>query len=129
MTDFGRQMVALALIAVVGLAIWPMQAARAARKPVLLTTFYTDKTSLAPQLFASSLLLNFQRPYIDVTCRILKGERGGYYEMRPGAGMTLMPPKNVPADVTAKVNDVFRSIVKRDEKIDEVIDRVVERRR
>lgn len=110
-------------------AVGVIEAARAARRPVLLTTFYTDKTSLAPQLFASSLLLNFQRPYLDVTRRILKGERGGYYEMRPGAGMTLMPPKNVPPEVTRQVNDVFRKIVNRDEKIDEVIDRVVERRR
>ncbi|MGQ0572345.1 MAG: BMP family protein [Armatimonadota bacterium] len=110
-------------------AVGVIEAARTARRPVLLTTFYTDKTSLAPNLFASSLLLNFQRPYIDVTRKILRGERGGYYEMRPGAGMTLTPPKNVPAEVTQKVNEVFRAIVKREEKIDEVIDRIVERRR
>lgn len=118
------------IIIVVNLgAVGVIEAARAARRPVLLTTFYTDKTSLAPQHFASSLLLNFQRPYIDVTRRILKGERGGYVEMRPGNGMTLMPPRNVPAEVTQKVNEVFRAIVKRDEKIDEVIDRIIERRR
>ncbi|OFX34395.1 MAG: hypothetical protein A2Z07_00225 [Armatimonadetes bacterium RBG_16_67_12] len=118
------------IIIVVNLgAVGVIEAARAARRPVLLTTFYTDKTSLAPQNFASSLLLNFQRPYIDVTRRILKGERGGYVEMRPGNGMTLMPPRNVSAEVTQKVNEVFRAIVRRDEKIDEVIDRVVERRR
>lgn len=118
------------IIIVVNLgAVGVIEAARASRRPVLLTTFYTDKTSLAPQHFASSLLLNFPRPYTEVTRRILRGERGGYYEMRPGAGMALLPPKNVPTEVTQKVNDVFRAIVRREEKIDEVIDRIVERRR
>jgi basic membrane protein A len=118
------------IIIVVNLgAVGVIEAARAARRPVLLTTFYTDKTSLAPQHFASSLLLNFQKPYVEVMRRIIRGERTGYYEMRPGAGMELLPPKNVPGEVTTRINEIFRAIVRREEKIDEVIDRIVERRR
>jgi basic membrane protein A len=106
-----------------------IEAASASRRPVLLTTFYTDKTSYAPQHFTTSLLFNFSKPYAYVTQQILKGRSGGYYEMRPGAGMTLLPPRNVPVEVAQRVLHVYQAVVRRQERIDEVADRIVEPRR
>ncbi|MER3455948.1 MAG: hypothetical protein C4303_06515 [candidate division GAL15 bacterium] len=105
-----------------------IEAARAARRSVLLTTFYTDKTSYAPQNFTTSLLFNFSKPYVEVTRQILRGRTGGYYEMRPGSGMSLLPPRNVPPEVARRVQEVWRAVVLRQERIEEVTDRIVERR-
>ncbi|MDQ7828954.1 MAG: BMP family protein [Armatimonadota bacterium] len=106
-----------------------IEAARAARRPVLLTTFYTDKRSFAPQHFTTSLLFNFAKPYVDITRQILRGKTGGYYEMRPGAGMSLLPPRNVPPEVARRVMQVFQAVVRREERIEEIADRIVEPRR
>ncbi len=106
-----------------------IEAARAARRPVLLTTFYTDKTSYAPQNFTTSLLFNFSKPYVEVTRQILWGRTGGYYEMRPGSGMTLLPPRNVPQEVAQRVLQVWQAVVRRQERIEEISDRIVEPRR
>lgn len=105
-----------------------IEAARAARRPVLLTTFYTDKTSYAPQNFTTSLLFNFTKPYVEITRQILRGRTGGYFEMRPGAGMALLPPRNVPPEVARRVEQVWRAVVLRQERIEEINDRIVERR-
>ncbi len=106
-----------------------IEAARAARRPVLLTTFYTDKTSYAPQNFTTSLLFNFSKPYVEITRQILQGRTGGYYEMRPGSGMTLLPPRNVPPEVAQRVLQVWQAVVRRQERIEEIADRIVEPRR
>ncbi|GBD28620.1 Purine-binding protein [bacterium HR31] len=105
-----------------------IEAARAARRPVLLTTFYTDKSSYAPQHFTTSLVSNFGKPYVEVVRQILAGRRSGYYEMRPGAGFGLTPPRNVPPEVSRRVQEVWRAVVLRQERIEEVTDRIVERR-
>jgi basic membrane protein A len=106
-----------------------IEAATASRRPILLTTFYTDKTSYAPQLFTTSLLFNFSKPYGSITQQILKGRTGGYYEMRPGAGMALLPPRLVPGEVAQRVLQVYQAVVRRQERIDEIADRIVEPRR
>lgn len=95
-------------------------------KPVLLTTYYTDKSNLAPDNFASSLLLDFGVPYKNVVGRIIEGQRSGYEEMRPGNGMSLAPVTNVPAQVGQRVQEVFDQIasgqLQLEEKSDAVID-------
>ena len=106
-----------------------IEAARSARRSVLLTTFYTDKTSYAPQHFTTSLLFNFSKPYVDITRQILQGRTGGYYEMRPGSGMNLLPPRNVPQEVARRVMQVWQAVVRRQERIEEISDRIVEPRR
>ncbi len=105
-----------------------LEAARAARRPVLLTTFYTDKSSYAPQHFTASLVSNFGKPYVEVVRQILAGRRSGYYEMRPGAGFGLTPPRNVPPEVARRVQEIWRAVVLRQERMEEITDRVVERR-
>jgi basic membrane protein A len=88
-----------------------VEAAKASPKPVLLTTFYTEKWDLAPKQFTVSLLFDFTKPYKEIVGRILKGERTGYYEMRPGSGMELSDIRNVPPDAAAKVRGIFKEIV------------------
>lgn len=101
-----------------------VEAAKASPKPVLLTTFMTDKWEVAPKNFATSLLANFSGPYKHIVERILKGERTGYYEMRPGSGMELSEPRNVPAEAAAKARAVFKE-VSSGKVIPEVTDKVL----
>jgi len=103
-----------------------IEAAKAAPRRVLWTTFYTDKYPLDRQRFAASLLLDFTRPYRDVVTRIMKGERGGYYEMRPGAGMSLGVIYNVPNEVKLRVLKIFTEVVSQKRSIQEIIDRIVD---
>jgi basic membrane protein A len=103
-----------------------IEAAKAAPRKVLWTTFYTDKSTLDPQRYTASLLLDFTKPYRDVVARIAKGERGGYHEMRPGAGMSLGVIHNVPRDTALKVLAIFNEVVTDKRRIEEIIDRVVE---
>jgi hypothetical protein len=70
----------------------------------------TDKWELAPKNLTVSLLANFSTPYRDIVGRILKGEKTGYYEMRPGRGMELSEPRNVPPQAAAKARAVFAEV-------------------
>lgn len=89
-------------------------------KEVLLTTFYTDKTDLAPKNFTTSLLFDFNVPYTKIVNEIMKGNRGGYEEMRPGNGMSLSPIRNVPEDVAKKVVQVFDEVASGKRQVPEV---------
>lgn len=103
-----------------------IEAAKATPRKVLWTTFYTDKYTLDTQRFAASLLLDFTRPYHDVVAKIAKGERGGYYEMRPGAGMSLGVVRNVPDETKLRVLRIFNEVVGNKRPIQEIIDRIVD---
>ena len=99
-----------------------IEAVKAAPRPVLLTTFYTEKWDLAPKNLAISLLFDFNKPYNEVVGKILKGERSGYYEMRPGSGMELSEIRNVPPGVGDKVRAIFKEVVA-GKPIPEVLDK------
>jgi basic membrane protein A len=100
------------LVTFVNLGIYGVaEAAKAASKPVLVTTLYTEKWDTAPKNMTVALVFDFTRPYKDIVGRILKGEKGGYYEMRPGSGMELSDIRNVPPEVAGKVRAVFREVV------------------
>lgn len=101
------------------------EAAKAASHPVLVTSYYTDKDASAPKNFSASLLLNFSRPYADIVGRILKGERSGYVEMRPGNGMELSPIRNTPPAAVQKVRAIFHEIVTGSKQIPEITDHIV----
>lgn len=79
-------------------------------KNVLLTTYYTDKTSTAPQNYAGSLLVDFGVPYKNVVGNIIKGKRTGYEEQRPGNGMSLSKLTNVSEDAAKKAQAKFEEI-------------------
>jgi basic membrane protein A len=101
-----------------------LEAAKAAKGRVLLTTFTTDKYDLAPTVLTTSLLADFRKPFVEIVRRVLAGERGGYYEFKPGTGMDLSPIRNVPAEVSAKVTAVFAEVVAGKE-LPEIMDRIV----
>ncbi len=113
------------IITFVNLGVYGVaEAAKASPKPVLLTTFMTDKWDVAPKHFATSLLANFNGPFKHIVERILKGEKTGYYEMRPGSGMELSDPRNVPAEAAAKARAVFKE-VSSGKVIPEITDKVL----
>ena len=100
------------LVTFVNLGIYGVaEAAKAESKPVLVTTLYTEKWDTAPKNMTVALVFDFARPYREIVGRILKGEKGGYYEMRPGSGMELSDIRNVPPEVAARVRAVFREVV------------------
>ena len=101
-----------------------VEAAKASQKPVLLTTFNTEKRDLAPTHITASLLTDFGTPYKEIVGRILKGERSGYYEMRPGSGMELSDIRNVPQHVPEKVKAIFKEVVA-GKPLPEITDRVI----
>lgn len=101
-----------------------VEAAQSARSPVLLTSFYTDKTPMAPKVLLTSLVLDFSKPYLAIVGDILKGRRGGNYDMRPGSGMELAPILNASPKVVQRVESVFQEVV-RGKAVPEVLDRVL----
>jgi basic membrane protein A len=99
------------IITFVNLGVYGVaEATKAAPRPVLLTTQYTEKWDAAPNHMVVSLLFDFTKPYREIVGRVLKGEKGGYYEMRPGSGLELSDIRNVPPGVAAKVREVFREV-------------------
>jgi basic membrane protein A len=88
-----------------------VEAVKAAPRAVLLTTFYTEKWDLAPKHMTVSLLFDFNKPYAEIVGKILKGERTGYYEMRPGSGMELSDIRNVSPEVATRVRGIFKEVV------------------
>lgn len=101
-----------------------LEAAQAAKSPVLVSTFTTDKYQMAPKVMTASLLADFRKPYVEILRRVLKGERGGYYEFAPGTGMDLSQIHNVSPDVAAKVTGAFREVVA-GKPLPEIMDRIV----
>lgn len=101
-----------------------IEAVQAAKTPGLMTTFTTDKYHMAPKVLTTSLLSDFRKPYLEIVSRVLKGERGGYYEFKPGTGMELSEIRNVPPDTVAKVTSVFREVVA-GKPLPEIMDRIV----
>ncbi len=101
-----------------------VEAARAAQRPVLVTSFYTDKYDAAPRILAASLLLDFNMAYRSVVTSILQGQRGGDYEMRPGQAMKLSPIRNVPPEVARRVEAVYREVVA-GKQIPDVLDKIL----
>jgi basic membrane protein A and related proteins len=88
-----------------------IEAAKAAPRPVLLTTHQTEKWDLAPKVFTASLNAHFVIPYREVVGRILKGERTGYYEMTVGRGLEISDIRNIPQEVAAKVRAITKEVV------------------
>jgi len=63
------------LVTFVNLGIYGVaEAAKAASKPVLVTTLYTEKWDTAPKNMTVALVFDFTRPYREIVGRILKGE-------------------------------------------------------
>ena len=101
------------------------EAVKAQPKPVLLTTFVTEKWELAPRHLVGSLLADYPKAYREIAGKVLQGERTGYWEMRPGNGFELSDLRNIPPEVAAKVKAIFADVVSGKVQIAEVTDRIV----
>jgi basic membrane protein A len=111
------------LVTFVNLGVYGVaEAAKAAPRPVLLTTLYTEKWDTAPKHMTVSLVFDFARPYKEIVGRILGGQTTGYFEMRPGSGMELSELRHVSGEVAARVRAVFREVVG-GKALPEVVDR------
>jgi len=100
------------------------EAARAAQRPVLVTSFYTDKYDAAPQVLTVSLLLDFGMAYRSAVAAIQRGQRGGDFEMRPGQAMALSPIRNVPPEVARRVEGIYREVVT-GKPVPDVLDKIL----
>jgi basic membrane protein A len=99
------------LVTFVNLGVYGVaEAVKASPKPSLITTLYTEKWDSAPRHMTVSLLFDFARPYREIVGRVLKGETGGYYEMRPGSGFELSDIRLVSPEAASKVKALFREI-------------------
>jgi basic membrane lipoprotein Med (substrate-binding protein (PBP1-ABC) superfamily) len=101
------------------------EAVRAAPRPVYVTHMDTDKYDAAPTTFIASLLLDFVRAYRDIAASILKGQRGGDYQMRPGQAMQLTQIRNVPPEVAAKIIATYREVAAGTKQVPDTFDRII----
>ena len=101
--DFIINMVNLGVYGVV-------EAAKKAKRKVLVTTFYTDKTDKAPKHFAGTLIIDFRPPYRQVMEGILKGSPGGYVAMNLGNGFELGSLGNVSAEAVKRTKETYGKV-------------------
>jgi basic membrane protein A and related proteins len=100
------------------------EAVKASPKGALITTLYTEKWDSAPRHMAVSLIFDFAKPYREIVGRVLKGETGGYYEMRPGSGFELSEIRHVSPEAAAKVKALFREIAA-GKSLPEITDKII----
>ncbi|MEK6711928.1 MAG: BMP family protein, partial [Nitrospinota bacterium] len=106
------------IVCLVNLGVYGViEAAKASKDKVLVTTFYTDKTDKAPDHLAGTLLLDFRPPFRIAIEGIQKGQRSGYTAMRPGNGFELASVRNVPPAAAAKTKEFFDKVTKREIKV------------
>lgn len=75
-------------------------------------------------MFTASLLLDFGAAYRNIVMATLRGQRGGDYEMRPGRAMPLTPIRNVPREVVARVEAIYREVLA-GKQIPDILDKIV----
>jgi basic membrane protein A len=88
------------------------EAAQSAGEPVYMTSNFTDKESVAPELFLNSMLWDFGGAFEEAITGILAGETSGVVRMDPASGyIRLSPLYNVDDEVRSQINDLFQQIV------------------
>ncbi len=87
------------------------EAAEGASRPVYLTSSFTDKQSIAPDLFLNSTLWDFSGAYKEAVEGILAGQTSGEVELSPASGyITLSELYNTPDDVSEQIESLFEEI-------------------
>ena len=100
------------------------EAATNAADPVLVTSLFTDKRSLAEELFLTSMIFDFTGTYLEVLDEIAAGTTTGYIEMRPGSGVTLSEVYNVSDEVRSEVESAFAAVAEGTVEIEPQADEV-----
>lgn len=84
------------------------EAAKSAGPAVKVTAKYTDKSSFAPDNYATSLLYDFAGPLKEIVQNIMDGNTGGYYPLGFNTGVSLHTPlRNVADDLDANINSII----------------------
>ena len=97
-----------------------IEAAKAAKNPVLIAGLYSDKSAIAPQNYTTALLINHDEVFVKVIKEIMEGKKGGYFEMNPGSGMAMsLPIRKVPEDAAKAAQDAYNKIAKGEIKLEE----------
>ena len=79
---------------------------------ILVTAKYTDKTSIAPDNYVTSLLYDFVKPMKDIVGKIQAGEKGGYYPLGFDTGVSIQTPlKNVDPAVETEMEAVIADLI------------------
>ena len=83
------------------------------RRPVFITTTYTDKYNQAPDNYLTSDLFDFTVTIKEIVGKILKGKKGGYILMEYGEGKaryTQFPIHNVSDDLNKKISEIAKKV-------------------
>jgi len=105
-------------------------AAKEAKRPVFLTTTYTDKYDQAPEHYMTSELFNFQIPLTDIVGQILDGTKGGSRLLEYGPGKpryTQFPIRNVSDEINAKVEQISLDVADGKIKVAKNLDKILPR--
>ena len=79
---------------------------------ILVTAKYTDKTSIAPDNYVTSLLYDFVKPMKDIVGKIQAGEKGGHYPLGFDTGVSIQTPLlNVDSSVETEIDAVIADLV------------------
>ncbi len=88
-----------------------LEAAKASPTPVLVSGLYSDKVSMAPEQYTAALLIDHASVFVQVIEKIMAGTPGGYFEMKPGSGMSISEPiHNIPEDVAKLVLEAQQKV-------------------
>ncbi len=78
---------------------------------VKVTAKYTDKSQFAPEHYVTSVLYDFEKPFVDILAKVRAGERGGYYPLGFETGVSLQTPlRNLDAEVAKQVEQVVADV-------------------
>jgi basic membrane lipoprotein Med (substrate-binding protein (PBP1-ABC) superfamily) len=114
------------IITMVNLGVYGViDAVKQADRPVLITSWVTDKSDKAPKHFAGSLLVDFRPSTRKALEETLRGQRGGYIEVGPGTGFSLSDLTNVPPEAARATRALFDKVARREIQLQYSIDEVV----
>lgn len=86
------------------------QAAKSEGDGVLMTAKYTDKSSMAPDNYLTSVIYDFSVMLDEILTQVADGTTGGYLGMDYDQGISVQPPANVGQAVTDQVNKAVEDI-------------------
>ncbi len=101
------------IITMVNLGVFGViEAVQHANRPVLMTSWVTDKADKAPKNIAGSLLVDFRPSTRKAVEGVLKGQRGGYIEVGPGTGFSLSRLTNVSSEAAQATQVLFDKVAR-----------------
>jgi len=114
------------IITMVNLGVYGViDAVKQADRPVLITSWVTDKADKAPKHFAGSLLVDFRPSTRKAMEGLLQGQRGGYLEVGPGTGFSLSDLTNVGPEAARATRTLFDKVARGEVQLQYSIDEIL----